>query len=146
MGTAPNHQDFARAFGDALNTFLQQEEITQSDAAKRLGLNKPGTNGGKARLSAYCHDSPKGKRPKPSAEILYLVCAELGFAFEYKGYKISAETFSGHGARKAEKPVEQLQIEFDGQFNLTDEKGTVSISVKRPPGRIAVALLLKGAS
>jgi transcriptional regulator with XRE-family HTH domain len=146
MGNGPNHEDFARAFGDALNAFLQQEEITQSEAAKRLGLNKPGKNGGKARLNAYCHDSPKGKRPKPSAEILYLVCAELGFAFEYNGYKISAATFSGNGTRKVERPVEQLQIEFDGQFNLTDEKGTVSISVKRPPGRIAVALSLKGAS
>jgi transcriptional regulator with XRE-family HTH domain len=146
MGNTPNQQDFARAFGDALNTFLQQEQITQSDAAKRLGLNKPGKNGGKARLSAYCHDSPKGKRPKPSAEILYLVCAELGFAFEYKGYKISAATFSGNGTRKVEKPVEQLEIKFEGQFNLTDEKGNVSISVKRPPGRIAVVLSMKGAS
>jgi len=146
MGNTPNQQDFARAFGDALNTFLQQEQITQSDAAKRLGLNKPGKNGGKARLSAYCHDSPKGKRPKPSAEILYLVCAELGFAFEYKGYKISAATFSGNGTRKVEKPVEQLEIKFEGQFNLTDEKGNVSISVKQPPGRIAVVLSMKGAS
>jgi len=143
IGDVADSPDFARAFGDALCLFLQERRITQAEAARRLGLAK---EKGKARLNTYCHDSRKGKRAKPDAEILYLVCAELGFAFEYKGYKISAATLNGNGAKPKEKPVEQLQIEFDGQFNLTDQTGIVSINVKRPPGRIEVALSLKGAS
>jgi hypothetical protein len=78
--------------------------------------------------------------------MLYLLCVNLGFAFEYKGYKISAATLNGSGKKSTEKPAEQLLIEFDGQFNLTDQTGTVSINVKRPPGRIEVALSIRGAS
>jgi len=143
MEDPANSQDFARAFGDALSLFLEERGITQAEAARRLGLP---TEKGKARLNTYCHDSTRGKRPKPDAEILYLVCAELGFAFEYRGYKISAATLNGNGSKPKEKPVDQLQIEFDGQFKLTDQTGTVSINVKRPTGRIEVALSLKGAS
>jgi transcriptional regulator with XRE-family HTH domain len=135
--------DFARAFGDALSQFLQANRITQAEAARRLGL-APGK--GKARINTYCHDSTKGKRAKPDAEILYRVCAELGFAFEYRGFKISAAMLNGNGTKPREKPIEQFQIEFDGQFNLTETDGIVSINVKRPPGRIEVALSLKGAS
>jgi transcriptional regulator with XRE-family HTH domain len=143
MGGTTDSRDFARAFGDALGQFLQENGISKAEAARRLGLAK---DKGKARLSTYCHDSRKGTRAKPGAEILYLVCAELGFAFEYRGYKIGASTLNGNGVKPTEKPIEQLQIEFDGQFNLTDQNGTVSINVKRPPGRIEVALSLKGAT
>ena len=132
--------DFARAFGDALSGFLAGNGITQSDAANRLGLDKAG----KARISTYCHDSPKGTRPRPSAEILYLACAELGFSFEYNGYKITAAALNGR-SKAAEKPAEQLSLPFYGQFDLTDERGFVSVTVKRPPGRIEVSLSLKAA-
>jgi transcriptional regulator with XRE-family HTH domain len=142
MADSADSQDFAHAFGDALSRFLQEKEKSQSDAAKELGLGKQG----KARLNAYCHDSPKGTRPKPNAEILYLLCAKLGFDFEYKGFRISAATLNGSGVKPTEKPVDQLLIEFDGQFNLTDKAGTVSIDVKRPPGRIEVALSLRRVS
>lgn len=138
----PDSQDFAHAFGDALDRFLQAKGMTQSEAAKELGLGEEG----KARLNSYCHDSRKGTRPKPNAEILYLLCAKLGFEFKYKGYRISAATLNGSGAKPAERLAEQLQIEFNGKFSLTDKTGTASISVKRPPGRIEVALALKGAS
>jgi hypothetical protein len=142
MANVIDSQDFARAFGNALNDFLQTKQKSQSEAAKELGLGKEG----KARLNAYCHDSPKGTRPKPNAEILYLLCAKLGFDFKYNGYRISAATLGGNGVKPAEKPVEQLLIEFNGQFNLTNQTAIAAINVKRPPGRIEVALLLKGAS
>ena len=103
-------------------------------------------NKGKARLNTYCRGTSKGSWPTPDARILYLLCTKLGFAFKYNGYTISAATLNGNGARPTEKPAEQLQIEFSGQFNLTDQEQTVSIRVKRPPGRIAVALSLRGAS
>jgi len=141
MEQSADSEDFARAFGNALDQFLRGKGMNQSDAAKALGLGAEG----KARLNTYCHDSPKGTRRRPNAQMLYLLCVKLGFAFEYKGYKISAATLNGSGRKSAEKPAEQLLIEFDGQFNLTDQTGTVSISVKRPPGRIEVALSLKGA-
>jgi len=53
---------------------------------------------------------------------------------------------NGNGTKPIKKQIEQLEIEFDGQFSLTDQTGTISIHVRRPPGRIEVALSLKGAS
>lgn len=132
--------DFAHAFGTALQKFLQEEGVTQSDAAGRLGLSKAG----RARINTYCHGSSKGTRPNPSAEILYLVCTKLGFTFEYNGYKISAATVNGH-AKSAEKTAEQLPLALDRQFDLTDQKGAVSVTVKQPPGRVEVSLSLKAA-
>ena len=142
MQRTTDSEDFARAFGNALDQFLRKSGMTQSDAAKALGLGDEG----KARLNTYCHDSPRGTRRKPNAEMLYLLCVKLGFGFEYKGHRISAATLNGGGKKLIEKPAEQLLIEFDGQFNLTDQTGTVSINVKRPPRRIDLALSIKGAS
>jgi transcriptional regulator with XRE-family HTH domain len=143
MADSPDPQDFARVFGSALAQFLKDKGMKQSEAVRELGLEM---NKGKARLNTYCRGTSKGSWPTPDAKILYLLCARLGFAFKYNGYTISAATLNGNGAKPVEKPVEQLQIQFDGQFNLTDQHGTVSISVKRPAGRIAVALSLKGVS
>jgi hypothetical protein len=130
---------FARALGDALSEFLDGKQISFTDAARQIGLGQEG----KARISAYCHDSPKGKRPVPNAELLYLLCSKLGFGFEYGGYKISAETLNGRPRKPPEGPIEQLRIAFDGQFNLTQREGLFSMGVKRPPGRIEVSLSLK---
>ncbi len=135
-------QDFARAFGDALSKFLEKEGLSHTKASERLKLGERGN----ARLYSYFHDSRKGRRPVPAAEILYLVCSELGFEFEYKGYRITAGSLNGNGSKPVEKPAEQLQIEFSGQFNLTDNKGTVPVSLKRPPGRAAVSIELKAVS
>ena len=143
MADLPDPRDFGRVFGAALAQFLKDKGMKQSEAVRQLGLEM---NKGKARLNTYCRGTSKGSWPTPDARILYLLCTKLGFAFKYNGYTISAATLNGNGPRPVEKPVEQLQIEFDGQFDLTDQQGTVSISVKRPPGRIAVVLSLKGVS
>lgn len=135
-------EDFARAFGNALEKFLREREITQTQASERLGLGKYGN----ARLSAYCHDSPKGKRPSPDAEILYRVCTELGFEFDYKGYRITAESLNGSRPESIGKAAEQLRLEFSGQFNLTDQEGTVSVTFNRPPRRVDLSVRLKAAS
>jgi transcriptional regulator with XRE-family HTH domain len=133
--------DFAHAFGGALQRFLESEGISQSGAAHMLGLEA----GGRARINTYCRESSKGKRPKPSAEMLYLLCTRLGFAFEYNGYKISAATLNGKGKR-TEKTADQLSLPFERQFNLTDQRGTVSVSIKRPPGHVEILLSLDAAS
>ena len=135
-------QEFARAFGNALVEFLRVKGLTQSDASKRLGLGKAG----KARLSTYCNDSTKGKRPTPNAEVLYRICSELGFEFDYRGYRITAETLNGNHSEPIEKLAEQLPLEFSSQFDLTDHKGTVSVSFKRPPGRVELSVYLKAVS
>ena len=135
-------KDFARAFGDALSHFLSEKGLTQSDASRRLGLEK----GGKSRLNTYLHDSPKGKRPKPNAEVLYRLCTELGFQFDYNGYRISAVTVNGNRPSQAAEPAEQFVLEFTRQFDLTERRGTVSVSVKRPLGHIEVRLTLRAAS
>jgi transcriptional regulator with XRE-family HTH domain len=139
-----DHISFAEAFAEALRAFLDQSNISQSDAVRRLGLE---FGKGKARLNKYCNDSSRNKRPVPDAEILYLLCTKLGFEFAYSGYKISAATLNGGPARRnIESPVEQLVIEFDGEFGLTDQGGTFTVGVKRPPGRIELAITLMGQS
>ena len=137
-GDSHSQQDFARAFGDALNQFLADTGIRQSDAAKAFGLEN-----GRARLNTYCRDSRKGKRPKPDAEILYLACTKLpGFYFDYKGYRISATTLNGKGTKQSQKPAEQLTLNFARQFNLTEQAGSVTVRVKRPFGRIELSISL----
>jgi transcriptional regulator with XRE-family HTH domain len=138
MSRPANSEDFAQAFGDALLEFLRARDISQSDVARKIGLEE---KKGRSRINTYCRN---GHRATPDANILYLLCTRLGFNFEYKGYKLSAATLNGNGSRPAVKSPEQLSITFGGQFNLTDQKKTVEISVKRPPGRIEVALLLEG--
>jgi len=139
-------KDFAHAFGDALNDFLTQNGIGQSEAARLLGI-EVGTGGkrkGGARIYSYCRDSKEGKRPKPNAEILCLACTKLpGFSFVYNGHRINAETLNGNGTKPTEKPAEQLLLGFERQFNLTGKQGTVAVKVKRPPGRIEVSLSLE---
>ena len=142
---ADNSTDFARAFGDGLRNFLKKKGMDQSDASKQLGLGASG----KARLNTYCHDSPRGTRPKPNAELLYLVCVTLGFEFEYNGHRISAATLNGNGAsgaKPAQEQPEQLVLEYDRQFDLTNQRGTVSVSLKQPPGRVELLVSLKAAS
>ena len=133
---------FARAFGDALRAFLDENGIGPSDAAKRLGLGKKGVS----RLGTYCHDSTKGKRATPSAEMLYLICSTLDFEFAYKGCKISTPTLGMNGSRGLRPQPQQLSLPFNRQFYLSDDKGTVSVSVRRPAGRVEVSISLKAAS
>jgi transcriptional regulator with XRE-family HTH domain len=137
--TAKISQDFARAFGDALKRFLDAHGVTESEAAGKLGL-------GKARINTYCHDSAKGKRSSPDAEVLYLACSVLGFEFEYNGYRINANTLAGIAVKPNETPLKQLSFEFDRQFYLTDDAGTVSVSIKRPSGSVEVSVSLRAVS
>jgi len=134
--------DFGKAFGDALSKFLLVKGLTPSGVSELLALG----TGGKARLNTYLHDSRAGTRPKPSAEVLYKLCTQLGFEFEYNGYKISAVTVNGNRPTPSATPAEQLPLEFNRQFDLTEGRGTVSVRVKRPLGRIEVRLALKAAS
>lgn len=134
-------EEFARAFGEALDKFLGDQHLTQTEAAKRLGYGEMG----KARLSTYCR---KGKRANPKAEVLYQLCTELGFEFEYKGYKITAASLNGHRPRVPEKVPEQLLLQFSGQIDLTDQKRkrTASVTVNRAPGRINLSVYLEAVS
>lgn len=141
MSRTTDSQNFARAFGDAFRKFLEAKGISQVEAARRLGWGQTG----KARLNAYCHDSPKGTRPTPEADVLYLVCVRLGFKFEYNGFAVTAAAFNGDEVNRLEEPAEQLQFEYDGQFDLTDRQGVVSVSFRRPPGRVEVSVSLKAA-
>lgn len=130
--------EFARAFGDALTAFLIANNISQSKAAHTLRI-------GRAKLNTYCHDSKKGTRCKPDAEFLYQVCKGLGFQFEYNGLKISASSFNGQPQTQPD-PTMQYSLDFDRQFYLTDEAGTVTVSFKRPPGRVEMSVSLKAIS
>src|SRR6266568_4215484 len=131
--------DFARAFGEALDKFLRDHQLTQTEASIRLGYGKEG----RARLSSYCR---KRKRANPKAELLYQVCTALGFEFEYKGYKITAASLNGHRPQLPEKAPEQLRLEFSGQFDLTEKKGTSSVWFNRAPRRVDLSVYLEAVS
>src|SRR5437588_2242833 len=124
VADADSPKDFAHAFGDALRQFLEAKGIRKIDVAKLFGLADKKGNPSKARINTYCRDSRSGTRSKPDAEILFLACTKLeGFYFDYRGYRISAATLNGNGAKRAEKPAEQLTLHFDRQFNLTEKAG-----------------------
>jgi transcriptional regulator with XRE-family HTH domain len=137
MSSVPQPEDFATAFGNALSEYLQSKGLTQSEAARRLELGKSG----KARLSTYCRTFDK-KPAKPDAEILYLLCVRLGFSFEYRGYKISATTLEGVRVPSLKDAAKQLSFEFDRQFKLTNEAGAISVTIRKPSGRIELSLSL----
>ncbi len=99
----------------------------------------------KATLNTYFRDNRKRKRAKANAEILVEACIQLGFRFEYKGYLIAASKIGDF--TKAGPPPAQLSFNYENQFDLTDDGGTVSVSVKRrPSGRLEFSVSLKAAS
>ncbi len=133
-------EDFATAFGDALNEFLLASGMRQVDLVELFGWQK---KTGKSRINSYCRGSKQGRRVSPDAEILCLACTKLpGFSFIYRGHRISAETLSGNGRKPLKPPAEQLTFEFSRQFNLTRKQGTLAVKVSRPSGRIEVAVSL----
>ncbi len=142
MPNSSQTEDFATAFGDALVEYLENKGLTQSEAVKRLGLGKAG----KARISTYCRRFPAKTPAKPDAEILYLLCVKLGFSFEFRGYRISAATLADVPVQALPDAAKQLTFEFDRQFKLTNEAGAISVTVKRPSGRIEVSLSLDAAA
>jgi hypothetical protein len=147
VGNTGPPKDFAHAFGDALCQYLVANNIGQSEAARLLGIEagEGGKRRGGARIYTYCHDSKRGGRTKPTAEILYLACTKLpGFKFEYNGHRISAETLNANGTRlPAELRPEQSAFEFVHQFDLPRKQGTVAVRVRRrPDSRVEVSLSL----
>ncbi len=146
VGNDDTPKDFAHAFGDALNDFLTQKGIGQSEAARLLGIeaDQGKKRKGGARIYSYCRDSKGGYRPNPDGEIICLACSKLpGFYFDYRGYRISAATVNGGDPKPTDKPAEQLTFKFERQFKLTDKQGTVAVRVRRPRGRIEVSISLE---
>jgi transcriptional regulator with XRE-family HTH domain len=141
VGDSGTPQSFTSAFSDALKKFLGDNHLGQSEAARKLGIEatEEGKRKGGARISSYCCG-----RAKPDAEILYLLCAKLGFHFEYNGFRITAETMNGKRPKVAAEPAKQLTFDFERQFNLTRRQGTVMVKVKRRIRRIDVSLSLDG--
>ena len=142
--------DFAREFGDALNQFLKARGISQLAAARRMRLIDDASdarqkNRAKSRINSYCTVPKSGQRRSPDAQILFLACVHLGFEFRYNGYVISAASFDGIEPSRPEQ-TEQLTFEFARQFKLTNGEGTLSVSVKRPAGRIHLSVSLAATS
>ena len=141
--------NFAREFGDALAKWLADNDISQAEAARRMGLEvgveqrKKGR--AKSRINSYCKPSRNGQNRSPDAQILCLACVRLGFKFRYNGHLISAQSFEA-GEPTLQPLSQQLTFEFDRQFKLTNKQGTVSVTVKRPPGRIDLSVSLAAGS
>jgi hypothetical protein len=137
----PEEDDFARKIGDSFDVFLQDNGLSRNVAAERMRLNR-GT------VNTYCCDKKKdGKRVLASAEFFIKACLELGFVFEYQGRKVGElRDHSQNGAIPAGPSGGQLSLPFARSFDLADEQGTVSVTVRRPPGRVEVSVSLKAVS
>src|ERR1700737_1407105 len=106
---------FARALGDALRRFLDENGIKVTEAAARLGMNKQ-------TLSSYWTDNAKGQRNNARAELLFLAWLELGFVFEYEGRSVRAVRPS-RVKKNAEARRRQLILPFMRTFELADQNG-----------------------
>lgn len=123
--------DFARELGDALAQFLADRGLSEAEAARQMGVER-GT------LNTYTHDGRNGKRPIPNAEILAKACA-IGFEFEYEGC-----TIVGLREGKRHEANDQLTLEFTRQLDLADD--SVTVGLRRPPGRVELSISLKAVS
>lgn len=128
-------QDFRLAFRNALQNFLIDKGLTQAGLARRLGITKQ-------RLNAYFREENPAR---PEIEVLYSLCVKWGFSFEYKGYTISGATLEGVPVPAPASVAQQIPIDFEGQFKLTDQNGALSVTVKRPSGRLEVSLSIDAA-
>jgi transcriptional regulator with XRE-family HTH domain len=135
-GMSIRADDFARAFGDALRHFLDENSISVTEAASKLRMNKQ-------TLSTYWANNSEGKRPNARAELLFLACSELGFAFEFNGSTVRATPAT---PARSEKSYEQLQLPFAREFSLADEKGSLSVDLKRPAGELELTVRLRAIS
>ena len=133
-----SEDDFARAFGDALRAHLNKMGVDYAKAAPRLGVTK-------ATLSTYWNNDAEGKRRKPRAALLFKACSEFDFTFEYKGFRVSAATL-GKGREKKISKSEQLLLDYQRQFKLTEDNGNVSVRLKRGPDRVDFSVSLKAVS
>ena len=127
--------DFRLAFREALLDFLKAKGLSQAEAARKIGISKQ-------RFNAYFR---KASPARPEVEVLYFLCVNWGFYFEYRGYIVSAKTLEGIQVAAPENVPQQIAFDFDRQFKLTDRNGAVSVTVKRPSGRIEVSLSLNAA-
>lgn len=124
--------DFRLAFRKAVREFLTEKGLTQVKVARGIGITKQ-------RFNSYCR---KKEPAHPEAEVLCFLCVNYGFSFEYRGYKISAATLEGVPVPAPASVAQQIPIDFEGQFKLTDQNGALSVTVKRPSGRLEVSLSL----
>jgi hypothetical protein len=134
-------EHFSRAFGDSLRVFLDARGTRYAEAARVLNVTG-------ATLSTYWTDDKEGKRKKARVELLFRACIELGFEFEYGGYRITAQAFGGSPeAVASRRPSEQLNIDFSRQFNLAGDDGQVLVRFeRRQPGRVEFSVSLEAAS
>lgn len=128
-------EDFRLAFRRALLDFLADKGLTQAEAARHIGISKQ-------RFNGYCREK---KPAHPEAEVLYFLCAKWGFSFEYRGYTISAATLEGVPVPAPASVPQQMAIDFERQFKLTNQAGEISVTVKRPSGRIELSLSIDAA-
>jgi transcriptional regulator with XRE-family HTH domain len=132
-------EQFARAFGDSLKTFLDSREIKYAEAARRLGVTR-------ATLATYWTDDNNGNRKKARVELLFRACVDLGFEFEYNGFRIKAGELASDKSGSV-STQEHLFLDFSRQFNLTEDDGRLSVRLKRrQPGRVEIAVSLEAAS
>jgi hypothetical protein len=131
--------EFSDLFGSALEAFFQTEGIPESEAARRMVMER-------ATLNTYttgAKDKGKEKRErrKPPAELLVRACVEFGFQFEFQDYIIAAR-------KKGKRvPIEetQLHLQFTRQIDLA-ENGAITVGLKKPPGKIELSVSLREVS
>jgi len=124
-------QAFAKALGDAIREFLEHNGMQKAEIAEKFGLES------RQVFHSYLRDQKHGRRVPAPAYVFYLACTQLGFKFDYEGYRISAKRIKGKGKiERMAKPSDQYTLSFGGNFELADKAGALKVSVKRPPERL----------
>ena len=131
--------DFARVFGDALKAHLDNLGIGYATAAPILGVTK-------SALSTYWTEDANGRRRKPRAALLFKACSEFAFSFEYSGFRISADTLGKPVRKDPRHKSEQLILDYQRQFKLTEDNGNVSVRLRRGRGQVDLSVSLKAVS
>ncbi len=94
-------EEFAREVCSRINRYIEENGISDADAARALGVRKQ-------MIGPY----RKGDSV-PGSQILARACVEWGIAFQYRGFELSARSLT---ASKAPHPVvveTQLPLPFE---------------------------------
>jgi hypothetical protein len=125
-------QDFTDRLGGALNQFLKDRGLSESEASREMQFDRGALNTYTAGVN--------GRRRRPPAELLARACL-LGFEFEFEGYLIVALK----DGQRIVLEDRQLHLEFTREFDLANNGDTVS-GLKRPPGKVELTVSLRTVS
>jgi len=112
-------RQFARYFGQQLDTAIDAQRMTRDSAAERLGVHR-------SMLFRYL-----AGKSVPGGKVLQRSCEELGVVVDYRGISIDAEYYKRDKPREGQRAVpSQMQLNFS-QESFSSEFATVNIRKRK---------------